>query len=109
MNARSADPSTNDNPPRRGCGCRLSTKKSMSSSSPLASAIYLRCWRTRNSCSSKYSRTMVSLTALMSGIVECSQEQLDRHCVSKFHLADFPGENKLDLAGGDFFVELHRG
>ena len=49
-------------PCARGCG--LTTKKSMSSSSSRRVwLMYLRCWRTRNSCSSKYSRTIVSLTA----------------------------------------------
>src|SRR5208282_2690163 len=65
MNFRSGDDKMNGTPASRFCGCGFSTKKSMSSSSRLVCAMYLRCWRTRNSCNSKYSRTMVSLTAAM--------------------------------------------
>src|SRR5260221_5455298 len=101
----------------RSRGCGLSTKKSTSSSSCRACAMYLRCWRTRKPFNSKYSRTMVSLTAAMgilnSGFALCNfvqrpANQPGGNAPAPDDAADPPGQYKLDLAMAAFFVELHR-
>src|SRR5438876_3596543 len=63
MTGTSFELSTNGSGLSDAAGCGLNTKKSTSSSSRRVGATYLRCCRTKNPCSSKYSRTIVSLTA----------------------------------------------
>src|ERR1035437_6987627 len=116
IKAKSAEPSTNGSASAGFCGWGLRTKKSMSSSSSRRVwPTYLRCWRTRNSCSSKYSRTMVSLTADMLGVpgrrlrVEGLGDHRQRDLVAEFDRADAPCEHELDLAVADLLVELHGG
>src|SRR5439155_19035101 len=59
----SSEDSTNGSGLSVAAWCGLSRKKSISSSSLRVGAMYLRCCRTKNPCNSKYSRTIVSLTA----------------------------------------------
>src|SRR5438093_3563709 len=111
-------------------------KKSISSSSLRVGAMYLRCCRTKNPCSSKYSRTMASLTAAISNLgfrisdfgslcgvgtdgllrirsthrrlVEHVLHEIERDGLSEGHLADFVHQDKIDNAFADFLVVLHR-
>src|SRR2546426_1636605 len=90
-----------------------------------------RCWRTRNSCSSKYSRTMVSLTADIlgewsSGVMEYGSDdpagsrwairfaraqnllkQLRGHLVAELDFSNFSRQNEFDLPVPHLLVELH--
>src|SRR5258706_809609 len=111
-NGRLGDASTKGSSDPRGCACGLSTKKSMSSSSRLVCTIYLRCCRTRNSCSSKYSRTMVSLTLdkLVEGWelrVERRRNEGIRHFLAPNHASDFLCQDEIGFPAADLFVEPH--
>src|ERR1051326_2587351 len=116
-------------------GCGLRTRKSTSSSSRRLGATYLRCCRTKNPCNSKYSRTIVSLTAAMSerglrrakrgrgGVsagglfrawgldrrfLEHFLDEIQRHGLAKGDLANLVHEHEFHDAFADLLVVAHR-
>src|SRR6266568_4490810 len=92
----------------------LKTSNPTSSSSGRLRATYLRCWRTKKPCSSKYSRTIVSLTAAIGscqrrgakrGFVQGPLDRRRRHLYTPADLADVFSEHELDFTSLDFLVE----
>src|SRR6266699_2566127 len=96
--------------------------------------MYLRCCRTKNPCNSKYSRTIVSLTAAIlltaARSAECGRgrvgpcgwfwaggldrglgqhffDQIERHRLSEGDLADFVDEHELNDPLAHLFVVAH--